>query len=356
MCGIISIIKKEEDGIPTNTTISTMLTNQITRGQQGFGYVSFDDVVTAYTRRTTRTEIEAVMENNKSKSIMFHHRLPTSTPNYADCAHPIRVSHEELNHDYYVVHNGVISNDGVLRDKHIALGYEYITTIESIVKTKNHKQCACRWNDSEALAIDLARFIEGKSMEIEANGSIAFIALQVNKQTNKVMRVFYGRNSSPLTFKLTDNSLILRSEGETDSISPNVLYCLDIKTWKVESVEVPIGKIMSIGRVYSNYYDDYEDYYNARSYSRSHSTEIIRLPSPDYQPTPEEKEWIDALDAKIRLLDEQLCEAYDNKESYAQQGDSANEAKMEELIQEIEDKMDIFEEDKGMILSGQYSK
>lgn len=246
MCGIIAIIKRKNDGVNTAAAIVGMLKSQIARGNQGFGYIGFDDELKSYVRRETRTEIEDCLEGNQCQSIVFHHRWPTSTPNYADCTHPIKISHEELEYDYYVVHNGMISNDTVLHDKYVEEnGYKYTTTIENIVRTENNIKKFVKWNDSESLAINLARYIEGKEDKIAAKGSIAFIATQVDKTTKKIKNIFFGRNTNPLTILFTENSLVLRSEGEKEEIASNLMYSLDIENWTISEKECDIGEIMS---------------------------------------------------------------------------------------------------------------
>lgn len=246
MCGIVSVIKKIDDGVPTAPVIMSMFEKQKTRGSQGLGYVSFDEKLGAYVRRQTVTEIEKAIEKNDKRSILFHHRFPTSTGNYSDSAHPIKVSHEELLFDYYVVHNGIISNDSVMREKHIALGYDYNTKVVTKTETKNYVYTTEQYNDSEAFAIDISRFIEGRSEEIESSGSIAFIALQVDKETQDIRRVYFGRNlGNPLTIKYTDGSLVLRSVGEEEMLEANELFSLDMKDWSVESFSCNIGHYYS---------------------------------------------------------------------------------------------------------------
>ena len=247
MCGIVAIIKKKEDGISTAETAKGMLQAQITRGQQGFGYVGFDSIVRSYVRRETKYEIEQCLEKSTAQSILLHHRFPTSTPNYADCTHPIKVSHDELAFDYYVIHNGVISNDGILKETHNELGYVYNTTVTTKISTQNKTYGSEKWNDSEALAIDLARFFEGKQDKILSRGSIAFVALRVNKATNDVSNVLWGRNGSPLTIKVNEDSIILRSENETEIVPLNKLFILDMASFTTESYDCPIGEVMSVG-------------------------------------------------------------------------------------------------------------
>lgn len=274
MCGIIAIIKKELEETPTQKTVLSMLTGQQHRGTQGFGYVAFDDVVKSYARRETRIEIEKPMQTVDAKSIMFHHRMPTSTPNFADCAHPIKVSHKELMYDYYVIHNGIIVNDEELHTKHIKLGYIYQTTVKLTTETENNRYESQQFNDSEALAIDLSRFIEGKQEKIESRGAIAVIALQVNKKNNKVLGVYYGRNTNPLTIKITENALILRSEGEEDDIASDVLFRLDLKTWKTEYSDVKIGESMhNFGKHHSYGAYDYREYAETKTIDIKDETE-----------------------------------------------------------------------------------
>jgi hypothetical protein len=280
MCGIITIIKKKDDGVSTSAAIKGMLQAQITRGMQGFGYVGFGDNVESYLRRETRTEIERALDKNTSRSMMFHHRWPTSTPNYADCTHPIKVSHKELKDDYYLIHNGVITNDHVLHQEHLALGYEYTTTVETTIKTKNHIDPRIKWNDSEALAIDVARFLEQKQDKIECRGSIAFICMRVDKKTGVVKKVFFGRNSSPLTIKITKDSLVLRSEGETDSIEPNKLYVFDMKTFKCEKADCQIGESISTRYHYDADEDPdaWKDFFRNSDYRPNYGTTFLPPP------------------------------------------------------------------------------
>ena len=249
MCGIIGIIKKEEEteegAKTTSERILDMLEEQITRGREGFGYVSFNEQLTMFARRQTKDDIEKALKANNTRSIIFHHRLPTSTPNYADCAHPIFVSNKELKHDYYLVHNGVIGNCSVLHDEHVELGYVYTTTVTTKISTENSCYQTEKFNDSESLAIDLARFIEGKQDIIKSSGSIAFILVQKKKGKKDIENIYFGRNSSPLTMKYTTDELVLRSQGENEIVTTDTMYTFNLKEWKIESQEVTIGVLSS---------------------------------------------------------------------------------------------------------------
>lgn len=277
MCGIAYLRHFSKNA---NNGVLELYKNQSHRGSEGFGCLFLDDKI-----RLGRSEDEKkmidIVNNTKSKEILFHHRYPTSTPNFEEATHPIVVSNKELSHDYYVVHNGVITNTGVLYNKHQKLGYIYTTLIEQKYITKMNTYTDTMYNDSECLAIEIARFIEGKSDKIDASGSIAFIAIQVNKKTKKKVAMYYGRNGgNPLKSYRSSNRFILSSEFQGGVLIPeNKLFRIDYATDKTTEEDVKIGNYTSptysyinktkglsdyetgkIGGVYSDFrYDDLDD-------------------------------------------------------------------------------------------------
>lgn len=121
--------------------------------------------------------------------------------------------------NYVVVHNGVLHNEHLLKREHEALGITYIS-----------QQKSGQFNDSEALAYDVARYLEGDVDKISAEGSIAFIAIK-SDSNGKPVALFFGRNTSnPLRMKKTQYSITLSSEGSGHMIEPNVLYCYNYDT------------------------------------------------------------------------------------------------------------------------------
>lgn len=309
MCGLVTVVKRKDDGIPTAPVVLDFFKQQITRGQQGVGYVAFDNKVKAYIRRQSKDEIEKALEKKTARSIMFHHRIPTSTPNLADTTHPIKVSHEELLFDYYVTHNGIISNDSVMHDEHVALGYVYNTVVQTTVKTVNDKFVREEWNDSEAFAIDLCRFIEGKQEKMQSRGSIAFVALQVTKKDGTVKRVYFGHNTgNPLTCDFTDDSLILRSVGGTDEVRENTLCSLDMATWEATGFETPIGEHAISRNNFAGYPDrfnsddfEYPDYVEHKE--NISEAEIIKI-ELDMQSSKLDDKIQDLLDEEAQLIEE----------------------------------------------------
>lgn len=372
MCGIVSLIKRKDDGVSTNKTILGMFKSQKERGTEGLGFVSFDEIITSYQRRETEIEIERVLDKIESRSIMFHHRLPTSTPNFADCTHPIKVSHKELKHDYYLIHNGIISNDSILHDKHIEAGYEYTTRIVNKTITQNRVVESEKWNDSEALAINVARFIENVDDKIECRGSIAFVCLQVNKKTQAVLRVFWGRNTSPLSISFTENNLVLRSIGEKEIVEPNMLYALDLKTWKIEEAEVNIGELVTTRQRWdNNTYNDYErdqdnrcgygidDYdvppFNTRIHKQYNKEikvygdeELVRSLEEDNR----ENEIAD-LEDRIDILQDNMDLEKDNIMMFKESGDLLQEEESVKSYKVYKEEKEQLEEILDMMLSGE---
>lgn len=247
MCGIV-YIRGGHDGIVDK--LLKHYQKQRGRGVEGFGFVATSGDRVVYRRSQfegdIKTKLEKVRTNKKDvRDILFHHRYPTSTENITEASHPILVSHKELTNDYYVVHNGIISNCDTLKEKHEKLGYEYTTEIETYLRVKYGKRkeytTGIEYNDSEALAIELARYKEGLQDSIEARGSIAFIMLEVEKGSTRPIALHYGRNEgNPLGVTLDDGHYILASEGD-DKIASDIFFTYDYATGMTVSKDVPIG-------------------------------------------------------------------------------------------------------------------
>lgn len=214
------------------------------RGNEGYGCVSMSHgKVTNLYRSEDEAGIRKIL-SDKGSMILFHHRKPTSTPNYTECTHPIFVSNEKLEYDYYVVHNGIIENALFLKGEYEKLGFEYTTEVQEMYKTKGkiYEGKTTKFNDSESLAIDLAVAIEEGRTEIKSRGSIAFVALQVDKNTKDVGTIFFGRNNrNPLVLDESDGGFILSSEGEGNEIEAHKLFAYDTKSKKVTSSDLMIG-------------------------------------------------------------------------------------------------------------------
>lgn len=244
MCGIVYI--KRLKAMPFTKKEAQKLVikryeKQKARGQEGYGFVELiEGVVIAETRTQYEKEALAKLKDSVADEIMFHHRFPTSTPNLIEATHPIKVSHPSLRYNYYVMHNGIISNDYILKEKHNAEGYDYTTEITKQWLTKLNRYEQVMFNDSEALAIDIAQAIESGA-PITAEGSIAVVALQYEKETGKAIALYYGRNASnPLGVESSKEFFALSSESGS-SIKSDVLYRRDYETGAITEQPKEIG-------------------------------------------------------------------------------------------------------------------
>jgi len=225
VCGIIATINK--NGHRVSKATLEQYEKQKTRGSEGFGYcvVSKSGKI-SMSHATNEKEIKRLLLQEDASFTMFHHRYPTSTINVKECAHPIKVSHEELDSDYYIVHNGVIRNCDELKKIHESYKtpYVYTTALESkeVVKYKSKRTGKVYetndivkedYNDSEAFAIELARCLDGMSSKINAIGTIAFFCIETDKKGN-MKRVHYGRNlGNPLCLSEDGTNIFIKSVG-----------------------------------------------------------------------------------------------------------------------------------------------
>lgn len=255
MCGIIYY-----NGEKANERIAQQYQMQKSRGSQGFGYVSIDNDKIHKEVRACGDDIFKKIRRDNSPIVLFHHRFPTSTPNFAECAHPIKVSHKTLKYDYYVTHNGIINNDDTLYARHKAMGFKYTTELHEEWKMKTGQRYVgdIQFNDSECLAIELALYLDGKKDTIDTTGSIAFVGIMTTK-TGKYIKTFYGRNlGNPLTIKDSKKGIRISSEGG-QLLKHNVLYTIEKLGARTET-DLKIGNYAdsSSGFRYGGYtYDKY---------------------------------------------------------------------------------------------------
>lgn len=232
MCGIIASFNKNDK---VNHFILDQYQRQISRGTNGFGAVFINDDMSFSVKRAVEP-IKALIDVNltESKMIIFHHRIPTSTENKLEQTHPLSVKNKDLEYDYLVIHNGVIRNDNELKALHEELGFKYKTE-------EKGAYIDAKFNDSEALAIEVARYIDGKSKEISISGSAAFVCLKIDKKTKKVTDAYYGTNGgSPLNAHTAPGNVMISSEGPGAKVEKEMLFKVSLKTLKVTSEKLNI--------------------------------------------------------------------------------------------------------------------
>jgi len=238
MCGLIGAFNSKNKK-NVNKWVTYQLQDQLDRGQEGLGAIFIDDHKNIEIERATEiTKTLIDLRLMASKMMILHHRNPTSSENKIQETHPILVSNKKLKHDYYIIHNGIIRNEHLLREKHQKLGFIYTTLRKSSLSTWNDALGTwtkrLEFNDSESFAIEIARFIDTGLKKIEADGTWAFIALQVNKKTKKAIEVFCGKdNFNPLNLLTKKGQIRLSSEGEGTPIKEFRLYHFNLNNLKV---------------------------------------------------------------------------------------------------------------------------
>lgn len=236
-----------------NKSVLKRYLKQKSRGTEGFGFIEIKNgKVSAGKRAEDENDILKALEKSDADEILFHHRFPTSTPNIVEATHPIVVKNKKLKYDYYVVHNGVIFNDVFLKGQHNNEGYKYTTVIETkTITNKNTYSTEC-FNDSESLAIDFVKSIETGS-KMESEGSIAVIALQVDKKTKNAVALYYGRNkNNPLCVEIQKDFFAISSETGKE-IPTDTLFRYDYVTNEITEEKRTIGAFRTI---YPNMYGD----------------------------------------------------------------------------------------------------
>ncbi|MCK9369549.1 hypothetical protein M0R04_06550 [Candidatus Dojkabacteria bacterium] len=288
MCGII-FAKSLNNNIPVNRYVIEQFEDQRSRGTEGFGIALLKKDGTIERFKST-DEINFLIDLqpklNASTMILAHHRQPTSTPNYSGQTHPILVTHELFKRDYLITHNGMIGNSNERKTEHDKffqeLADEWLNTtvktwtdkekqMKELMKYKLFpKECfddeenflfdkamelgdkifeqetigyhyqteldSGKFNDSEALAIDLACYMEGLTDKIEAKGGAAFVGLAINKDTDKPEKLFFGRNSNPLRLSRDSNHISISSEGKGEPIDTDKIFVIDLLNQKYPQI------------------------------------------------------------------------------------------------------------------------
>lgn len=269
MCGIIHV-KKLRDGKKARKTVAKRYYSQKHRGSEGFGFIEIKKgFIVNECRSVDEKGIMKYLEESDADEILFHHRYPTSTPNFVESTHPIRVSHESLAYDYFVVHNGIVTNDKFLRDEHKKQGFSYSTELrKALITPKGNvylEDKDTKWNDSEALAIDFVLALEN-NIPMKSYGSVALVALQFDKLTMKVKALYWGHNAgSPLCIEDTKDVFSLSSMSGKD-VEPGKIFCLDYETMAIISEDKTVG----------GYY--ITKYYNTHEYNKTSSVREVTQP------------------------------------------------------------------------------
>ncbi len=266
MCGIIASISKNKSKFNNVERVLQQFEKQRNRGTTGFGFISVNKKSKKIVWVTTKSENEMKEEIKKLKDddiLIFHHRIPTSSPNHVLANHPIMIENDEvLDYKYFIVHNGHIRNSSLLKLEHEKLGFKYSTKIEE--KRWGHNS---DFTDSESLGIELALYIERKKEKFEATGNMACFLLQVDK-SNVPVNLFYYAVSNPVKFYENQAGIFFSSEGKGQDIEGrNIVGCLNLNNYKTKSFYIGERKKESSVIIINDEDNPYDDYYDERCYN-----------------------------------------------------------------------------------------
>jgi predicted glutamine amidotransferase len=311
MCGIITAVNTTARG--TSDIVLKAYEKQYARGSEGFGFVSIGKGghVHKYARTQTFEGIRTALKKHEGRVMVFHHRFPTSTPNIRESNHPIRVAHKALKYDYYVIHNGVISNADERYKAHTALGFKYDTALAQGYRTRSGRWYVTdetEYNDSEALAIDLALYLEGISDKVHARGASAYVLMQVNKKTHKARRLYYGRNTgNPLYVARHKGVTVITSQDVTGRgvmVPVDIAHALDMRGHELETVALEVPTYSSMGYGYGSYlsqasmWDKYDENYRDKAPKKSDEQ-----PAPALEKLPATTDTLDTVVDAIEELE-----------------------------------------------------
>lgn len=222
MCGLIAYMgdtQTKKANEEARAKVIDQYEEQHARGQRGFGVVSIEGGKVVIRRACEPVKFFFDIRDAKGSFFMVHHRLPTSTDNLLGQTHPIVVPMKDGKRKLLVMHNGVIGNAQTLFTKHTEeLGYAYSTYLPNESSATYHYR---DFNDSEALAIELARFIDGEESQIGTIGSVAFLALEVSKDDEPLV-FHFGRNEGHelIVDERKGSGLLIASEAQGGEIAP----------------------------------------------------------------------------------------------------------------------------------------
>jgi hypothetical protein len=237
---------------PARDMVVQQFERQRTRGVEGFGFVA--DIGTPFMKkRTKEIDIKREIKKCDANEILFHHRFPTSTENVKNACHPFKIKGIKTNHWYYVVHNGVITNTSELKEKHDKLKIKYKSL-----------QPDGRFNDSEALAVEIMLYLDGEQENIEARGSIAFICLEFDENSKKKHLHFARNAGNELHYRFRlGSSFQIASEGPWPVVKQDTLHTLNYETMEIEEKPINLQRFLEVTntapderREFSGYWDD----------------------------------------------------------------------------------------------------
>lgn len=241
MCGLIAYFNINKNKEKVHQELIEQYQDQKSRGMEGYGLITINESKKIKIFRATEP-VKMLMDayRNKERIMLLHHRNPTSSSNKINQTHPIEVDNPSLKYKYLAIHNGVITNAKTLKEQHEKEKFEYTTDhIEKSSSTTGITKKR-KFNDSEAVAIELSKFIEKKSEHITIEGSLACIIIQINKKTNTARKIYFARNTNPINLAKSREIIRLSSTGPGNETKEGKLYQFNLKDYKITKEKLKI--------------------------------------------------------------------------------------------------------------------
>jgi len=277
MCGLIGVFQNSLSNKSASEIGLGLFENQHKRGQEGFGIVHIDKNNSFKISRATE-QIKFIVDlyyyAEKTRHLLVHHRNPTSTPNLINQTHPIFVSNQQFQRDYLIIHNGIVVNCDELKKEHIKEGFLYTTNMWG--REDEKEAFKIKFNDSESFAIEIAKKLDNKDRKHDFILPInyAFIAAEINKETQTIERISYGRSgSNPLYASKGPISTIISSEGPGHYVKEDILHTFALD----EKMEVNECKIEN--NTFSSVNSSEEFWSRVRSSEHNFDTSSPALPA-----------------------------------------------------------------------------
>lgn len=343
MCGILYARAEK----PAKKILWKRYNAQSTRGQEGYGYIPIEKGrVREVVRACKEKEIHEKLKKETASEILFHHRFPTSTPNIVEATHPIKISCDILEREWYIIHNGIISNDEAMKEKHKKMGISYSTylkkTTQYEVAGKMYKEATTEmFNDSECLGYEIALTIEGKQKEVEARGAAAVIMLECEKESGKILRLHYVRNNgNPMKRETRNGLFVLKSEGHGEDVPVNTLHTVNYDTKEEETKSFVIPWV--------NYSYGYrtDEYYNNLWNEKEEKTHKKHSPEEAAEMFELYEDELDDLEEKSKLLYEEKLSVESQIaicNEVIQNGDTAERHAYAQEKQELKDRLKVIQ-------------
>jgi glucosamine--fructose-6-phosphate aminotransferase (isomerizing) len=190
MCGILGVAVSESKGV--HKRLKAIYKNQETRGRQGGGIALMRGHTIQRLRNqnpaNTLKEFASWQGFKDGDLILFHHRLPTSTPNKSVLNHPIANEDKTI----YLIHNGYITNDGELFKK-LRKTHQFETTFKKKGKDRiiTDTEVMVHILEEELRDSDLETAFYNMAKRVEGYFAIAVLIKGYDK-------IFLFKNSNPI--------------------------------------------------------------------------------------------------------------------------------------------------------------